>query len=420
MKNLKTLEIGKNVKLTLIPESKFKTNLISVYIQRKLDRNEVTKNALLPGILKSGCNKYKTLGQLTDREEELYGSYLHAGASKRGESQVLGFSILSVKEKYLDEKILGQCIEFLNEIINNPLVIDGGFNEEYLNIEKEILKDSIMSIINDKGNYAMKRTNEIMFEGEPYSINGKGYIEDLDNIDRVGLYEHYKEVLKTSPIEIMIEGEFEETEVVELIKEKFQFDRGNIIDIPKEEYYKEVDKVKEVKETMDIAQGKLVMGYRCNVDYLDEEKYYSLLLGSRILGGGADSKLFINVREKESLCYTIYSTIQKSKSTMMVCSGIEAQNYEKTVNLVKEQVQKLKDGDITESEISNAKIAFINSLNSLNDEIGRISDFYFSQSISKNKSDLDQIKNMINKSTKEDIVEAVKNIELDTIYFLSK
>lgn len=105
---------------------------------------------------------------------------------------------------------------------------------------------------------------------------------------------------------------------------------------------------------------------------------------------------------------------------MMVCSGIEAQNYEKTVNLVKEQVQKLKDGDITESEISNAKIAFINSLNSLNDEIGRISDFYFSQSISKNKSDLDQIKNMINKSTKEDIVEAVKNIELDTIYFLSK
>lgn len=420
MKNLKTLEIGKNVKLTLIPESKFKTNLISVYIQRKLDRNEVTKNALLPGILKSGCNKYKTLGQLTDREEELYGSYLHAGASKRGESQVLGFSILSVNEKYLDEKILGQCIEFLNEIINNPLVIDGGFNEEYLNIEKEILKDSIMSIINDKGNYAMKRTNEIMFEGEPYSINGKGYIEDLDNIDRVSLYEHYKEVLKTSPIEIMIEGEFEETEVVELIKEKFQFDRGNIIDIPKEEYYKEVDKVKEVKETMDIAQGKLVMGYRCNVDYLDEKKYYSLLLGSRILGGGADSKLFINVREKESLCYTIYSTIQKSKSTMMVCSGIEAQNYEKTVNLVKEQVQKLKDGDITESEISNAKIAFINSLNSLNDEIGRISDFYFSQSISKNKSDLDQIKNMINKSTKEDIVEAVKNIELDTIYFLSK
>lgn len=420
MKNLKTLEIGKNVKLTLIPESKFKTNLVSVYIQRELNRNEVTKNALLPGILKSGCNKYKTLGQLTDREEELYGSYLHAGASKRGESQVLGFSILSVNEKYLDEKILGQCIEFLNEIINNPLVIDGGFNEEYLNIEKEILKNSIMSIINDKGNYAMKRATEIMFEGEPYSINGKGYIEDLDNIDRVSLYEYYNEVLKTSPIEIMVEGEFEENEVVELIKEKFQFDRENIIDIPKEEYYKEVDEVKEVKENMDIAQGKLVMGYRCNVDYLDEEKYYSLLLGSRILGGGADSKLFINVREKESLCYTIYSTIQKSKSTMMVCSGIEAQNYEKTVNLVKEQVQKLKDGDITESEISNAKIAFINSLNSLNDEIGRISDFYFSQSISKNKSDLDQIKNMINKSTKEDIVEAVKNIELDTIYFLSK
>ena len=151
MKNLKTLEIGKNVKLTLIPESKFKTNLVSVYILRELNRDEVTKNALLPGILKSGCNKYKTLGQLTNREEELYGSYLNAGTSKRGEHQVLGFSILGVNEKYLDEKILGGCIDLLNEIINNPLIVDGGFNEEYLKIEKEILKDSIMGIINDKG-----------------------------------------------------------------------------------------------------------------------------------------------------------------------------------------------------------------------------------------------------------------------------
>ena len=171
---------------------------------------------------------------------------------------------------------------------------------------------------------------------------------------------------------------------------------------------------------MDIAQGKLVMGYRCNVDYLDEEeRYYSLLLGSRILGGGADSKLFVNVRKKK--VFVILFTLQyKSKSTMMVCSGIEAENYERTVELVKEQVQKLKDGDITETEIANAKIAFINSLNSLNDEIGRLSDFYFSQSIAKNKSDLDEIKNMINKSTKEDIVDAVKDIQLDTIYFLSK
>ena len=410
MKNLKTLEIGKNVKLTLIPESKFKTNLVSVYILRELDRKEVTKNALLPGILKSGCDKYKTLGQLTNREEELYGSYLNAGTSKRGEHQVLGFSILGVNEKYLDEKILGGCIDLLNEIINNPLIVDGGFSEEYLKIEKEILKDSIMGIINDKGTYAMKQASEIMFEGEPYAISGKGYIEDLDDINGVN----------TSPIEIIIEGEFDESEVVELIKERFTFDRGDIIDLPKEEFYKEVDEVKEVKETMDIAQGKLVMGYRCNVDYLDEERYYSLLLGSRILGGGADSKLFVNVREKESLCYTIYSTIQKSKSTMMVCSGIEAENYERTVELVKEQVQKLKDGDITETEIANAKIAFINSLNSLNDEIGRLSDFYFSQSIAKNKSDLDEIKNMINKSTKEDIVDAVKDIQLDTIYFVSK
>lgn len=420
MKNLKTIEIGKNVNLTLIPESKFKTNLISVFILRNLDRNEVTKNALLPGVLKSGCSKYKTIGELTNREEELYGTYLNAGILKKGENQVLGFRILGVNEKYLDEKILAQGIELLNEVINNPLVVDGGFNEEYLNIEKEILKNAIIGIINDKARYAMKKANEIMFEGEPYAISGNGYIEDLDSINGVNLYEYYKEILKTSPIEIVVEGQFDEDEVVNIIKEKFTFDRADIIDIQKSEYYKSIDKVKEIHETMDIAQGKLVMGYRCNVDYLDEEKYYSLLLGSRILGGGADSKLFINVREKESLCYTIYSTIQKNKSAMFICSGIEAENYDKTVSLIKEQLQKVKDGDITDTEISNAKIGFISSLNSLNDEIGRISDFYLSQYISRNNSTVEDIKNMINKATKEDIVEAVKNIELDTIYFLSK
>ena len=420
MKNLKTIEIGKNVNLTLIPESKFKTNLVSVFISRRLNREEVTKNALLPAVLKSGCSKYKTISQLTDREEELYGAYLSAGISKRGENQILGFSILSVNEKYLDEKILGQSIELLNEVINNPLVVDGGFNEEYLKIEKEIRKDIIIGIINDKANYAMNRATEIMFEGEPYSISGRGYVEDLDSINGVNLYEHYKKVLKTSPIEIIVEGEFDEDEVVDLIKQKFTFERGEIIDIPKSEYYKEVEEVKQIHETMDIAQGKLVMGYRCNVDYLDKQKYYSLLLGSKILGGGADSKLFINVREKESLCYTIYSTIQKNKSTMLICSGIEAENYDKTVSLVKQQLQKVKDGDITETEISNAKIGFIDSLNSLNDEIGRVSDFYFSQYIAKDNSSIEEIKDIINNVTKEDIIEAVKDVELDTIYFLSK
>ncbi|MDY4575923.1 MAG: pitrilysin family protein [Intestinibacter sp.] len=420
MKNLKTIEIGKNVNLTLIPEGKFKTNLVSVFISRKLDRDEVTKNALLPAVLKSGCSKYKTRSQLTDREEELYGAYLNTLISKRGENQILGFSILSVNEKYLDEKILGQSIEFLNEVINNPLVVDGGFNEEYLNVEKEIRKDIIIGIINDKANYAVKRATEIMFEGEPYSISGRGYVEDLDSINGVNLYEHYKKILKTSPIDIIVEGEFNEAEVVDLIKQKFTFEREEIIDIPKSEYYKEVKEVKEIHETMDIAQGKLVMGYRCNVDYLDKQKYYSLLLGSKILGGGADSKLFINVREKESLCYTIYSTIQKNKSTMLICSGIEAENYDKTVSLVKQQLQKVKDGDITETEISNAKIGFIDSLNSLNDEIGRVSDFYLSQYIAKDNSSIEEIKDMINKATKEDIVDSFKNIELDTIYFLSK
>lgn len=420
MKNIKSISIGKNVNLTLIPESKFKTNLVSVFIQTKLERETVTKNALLPGVLKSGCNKYKTMTELTDIQEDLYGAYIGASASKRGESQVINFSLLSVNEEYLDEKIFEKTVELLNEVINNPLIEDGGFKKEYLELEKRILKDNIMGVINDKGRYALKKTNEIMFEGEPYAISRNGYIEDLDKIDAVSLYNHYKEILRTSPIEIVVEGGFDEKRAVDIIKENFSFERGEVIEIERCEFKKEIDKVKEVHEKMDIAQGKLVMGYRCNVDFLDEQKYYSLLLGSRILGGGADSKLFVNVREKESLCYTIYSTIEKNKSAMTVFAGIEAENYDRTVFLIKDQIEKLKAGDITDKEISNSKISFINTLDSMNDEIGRITDFYYSQSIGKTESNLEDIKEMINKATKEDIVEAIKDIELDTIYFLSK
>ena len=419
MKNNKTINLGKGINLTLIPEEKFKSNLVSIYIQRILDRDEVTMNALLPSIIKSGSEKYPSAREMSYHQDDLYGVSIGADSSKRGESQVITFKIISTDEEYLDEQIFKKVVKYLDEVVNHPLVIVGGFKEEYVAIEKENLKNRIESIINDKGRYAVERAREEMFKNEKYGISDLGYLEDIDKITAKGLYEHYVNIMKTSPIDIVVEGNFDEDEIVEIISNGFDFHRENIIEIPRADFIKKVDEIKVIKEEMDITQGKLVMGYRCNVDYKDEFKYYSLFVGSNVLGGGPHSKLFVNVREKESLCYYIYSSLEKYKTSMFISSGIESENYDKTVELIGEQLKSLKEGKISDEELLNSKSAIISSLKTIKDSLGGSSDFYFSQSMGGTNTTVEKIIEMIEKVTVSDIVEAFKNIELDTIYFLS-
>ncbi|MGL6105856.1 EF-P 5-aminopentanol modification-associated protein YfmF [Romboutsia sp.] len=418
MEDVKKINLGQNINLTLIPQTKFKTNLVSIYLQRTLDREEVTKNALLSNLITSGCEKYPSTRELSKKMDDLYGSTVFADVSKRGERQIVSFKIISTNEKYLDEKIFKQVIEFLDEVVNRPLVIDGGFKKEYVDIEKTNLKDRIQGIINDKSRYALERTFEEMCKGERFSISELGYEEDLDKISPQDLYNYYKEIIKTSPIEIVVEGDFEEKEIVDIITKDFTFERGTIIEVPREDYKKEIEQVKVIEDKMDITQGKLVMGYRTNIDFKDEDKYYALVVGSSVLGGGPHSKMFINIREKESLCYYIYSAVEKYKGILFISSGIEFQNYEKAVELVKEQMHSMKNGEISENELDNSKKALINSMKSLGDSIGGMSDFYFAQGISQTNSTVEEIIEKVAKVKTEDIVNAFKEIELDTVYFL--
>ncbi|WP_276631993.1 insulinase family protein, partial [Terrisporobacter hibernicus] len=158
---------------------------------------------------------------------------------------------------------------------------------------------------------------------------------------------------------------------------------------------------------------------RCNIDYKDEYKYYSLFVGSNVLGGGPHSKLFVNVREKESLCYYIYSSLEKYKTSMFIASGIEDVNYDKTIKLIKEQIECLKEGHISKEELLNSKSSLVSSLKTIKDSIGGASDFYFSQTMGQTNSTVEKIIEIIEKVTVKDIVDAFKNIQLDTIYFLS-
>lgn len=411
------IEIGNGIGLNLIKAHKFKSSLLSYYFIRPLSKEEVTKNALLPLILKRGSKDYPTNLKIQRELEENYGAKLSVGVNKRGEKHILRFSIETVNREYVQDKdYIYNVLKLLKSIIFNPLIEDDCFKESYVNQEKENLKTRIEGRINNKRSYAIERCIEEMCKDEKFSIYGLGNIEDLSHIDGNVLYKHYKDIIDTSPVEIFYTGQYDE-KLIENLKESIDLDRENIIDIAKEEIIHNVEEESVIQEDLDVVQGKLVLGYRAGTHYQDQ-LYNGLLLAAEIIGGGPNSKLFKNVREKESLAYYINSMIFKYKSIMLIDGGIEFDNFEKTLDIVKKQIEEVQSGDFTDKDIEVSKKSMRSSMESIKDSIFLISEFFFSQRLSGDSRSLESIIKDLEDVKREEIIEASSKIVLDTVYFM--
>lgn len=396
----------------------YKTNLISIYIKRPLDRSEVTKNSLLPYVLRSGSKELKTQSVMVKALQELYGSSFSAGVHKIGEKQILSFKLAYTDEKYLEEKIAGPVIRILMDMVFEPLVEEGGFRSSYVDLEKEVLSEAILSKINNKDTYAMERLTHHMCEGEPFSIPEDGFVEDLEQIDAQTLYAHYREVIESSEIDIALAGNIDKELVVGILRSYLEHKRGELKHIPREEIRKEIDRPKEIIEKMQVAQGKLGIGYRTDIDVRDD-LYIPLTVYNVILGGGVSSKLFLNVREKHSLSYSIGSGLEPMKSLLYIRAGIETCDLEKAKTLIFAEVEDMKKGNITETELTNAKMYLINAIRSVNDSIWSISDYMYMLSVQGRDQTVEEIMDQIRAVTIDMVVEAAQKIRLDTIYFLT-
>lgn len=418
MSDINVFDLDRGVTLALIKNPKFKSNLISIYFARNLKKEEVTKISLLCNMMSIGSKKYPTMKEISRKMDELYGLSMNMGVSKHGEKSLTFFKFLSVSDDYLDEPIFEDVIDFINEIVNRPFIVDGEFNPSMIEIEKNALKDEIEARINDKKSYALLRCIEEMCEGEPYSIDQTGYVDDLKSITAKDIADTYYDFISTSNIYISIEGDFNEDKVLEICKNKFKFNRGNIESIKREDIFKIPENITYTTEIMGMQQGKLVMGYRTMVDYKDYKKYYSLMVGNSIFGGGPHSKLFNNVREKESMCYYAHSTLEKSKGLMLVSSGIELDLYEKALKLVTKELDDVKNGNFSDKDIENAKKSILNTFRASHDSISGESDFTYNQFISDTNLKFEEVTDYISGVSREDIVEAMKNIVEDTVYYI--
>ena len=412
-------EIKKGIKLHILNTDKFKTNLVSVFLTTKLERETVTANALISAVLRRGTNNMKTQEEISKQLEELYGASFDCGIDKTGDNQVLKFYIETVNDAFLpqsNENILKKSIENLLDIILNPLVENNAFKKEYVEQEKSNMKQRIAGRIDNKRRYALDRCIEEMYKGKPFGLYRFGYVEDIDNINEVSLYERYKQLIDQCKIDIFISGNVNE-EVENIIVEN-----QNVKKLEEREpsYNTESEKntVKQGEkiEKMDVMQGKLVVGL--DVNSQNEDEKYNVMIYNTILGGSANSKIFQNVREKANLAYEASSRYFRYKDNIFVNCGIEISNYEKALNLIKEQLEDMKNGDFTEEEVENAKKAIISSIKTIDDEQDTSITYYFGQEMSGNQKSVDDYIERIGKVNKEDVIQVANKVEINTIYFL--
>ncbi len=414
-------EIKKGIKLHLIHNEKFKTNLISIFLTTELNRENVTKNAILPAILRRGSKNMPTQEAISTELEEMYGASFNCGIDKRGDNQVLKFYMESINDTFLpegEENMLSHTMEKLLEIVFNPLIKDDGFCEEYMAQEKNNIKQVIEGKIDNKARYAIDRCTEEMYKGHPFELYKYGYVEDLEKIDRKELYEYYQNLLKTCKIDIFVSGIIEDNiydvickakEIQELEDREPQYVRTNLEVIPQN--HEQV-----IQESMDVTQGKLILGLNVKLD--NEDMQYDALIYNNILGGSANSKLFQNVREKASLAYVASSSYLKAKNNIFINCGIEIENYEKALKIVKEQIEQMKQGDFTENDIEVAKKGMIDAIQTIDDEQDTEIMYFFGQEFCQNRLDIEQYIKRIEKVSKEAVLQIAQKVEIDTIYFL--
>lgn len=411
------------IKIHKIETNQFKTNLYAVFLATPLKRENVTKDALIAAVLRRGTKNIISQDKISKELEEMYGASFDCGIEKTGDNHIIKFYLEALNEEFLPEKeeLTQKCINILLDIVTNPFVENNGFKQEYVDGEKENLKQIINGKIDNKARYSLDRCVEEIFKGEPYGLYKYGYVEDFEKITPQNLYEYYKELIKNCKIDIYYSGIFDNDNTEKIIEKRLQ---ENNIEPRNAKYVinnemtekKQKSETKTVEESMDVTQGKLVLGLQ--IDDNNKNSRFAASVYNAILGGGANSKLFQNVREKNSLAYTASSSYIRTKNVILVHCGIDIDKYEKALETIKEQIEDMKKGNFTDKDIEDAKKLIISSVKSISAEQDTEITYDYGQELSNEHTTIKDYQQNIEQVKREQIVDIANKININTIYFL--
>lgn len=418
--NCNKIKLKEGINLHIINTNKFKTNLLAVFLTTPLNRENVTKNALIPMVLRRGSSNLTNLEEISNKLDEMYGADFNCGVDKTGDNHVLKFYMESINNNFLPEQenILEESMKALLDIVFNPLIENNSLKKEYVESEKENLKQIILGKIDNKSKYAYERCIEEMYKGKPFGLYKYGYVEDLENINAENLYEYYQKMISECKIDIFVSGEVDEG-IKQIAMENENIKKLNErqpIYNKKSEKADNIEEERIIEEKMEVSQGKLVLGLEVGKN--DKDSKYSALIYNAILGGTANSKMFQNVREKAHLAYVAGSNYVRHKNNVFIRCGIEIEDYKKALDLIKVQIEDMKKGNFTEEDIGNAKASIIAMIKSIPEEQDSEMMYYFGQEISEHKMEYAEYEENVQKVQKQDVIDIANSIKINTIYFL--
>ena len=415
---IETISLLPGVTLRCFPDSRFKQSCLSIQFLRPMRRQEAAMNALIPAVLLRGTTSAPDLRDITLRLDDLYGASVGALVRKVGDYQTTGLYCNFISDRYVLEgdALLEPMVAFLGQLLLEPVLEEGHFRTDYVESEKKNLVATISSQLNNKRAYAGAQLLKFMCGDDPFGVPRLGDKEQAEQICAQALYDHYLTVLRESPVELFYVGEQPAQLVAEKLRPLFDGLRRAYTALPAQTSFRGGE-AGDHQEALEVSQGKLAMGFVTPITIRDPE-FYAMQVCNTVLGAGMTSKLFMQIREKLSLCYDISSAYHGSKGILAVASGIdfdkEALVREKVLALVKECC----DGQITEEELQNAKEALLTSLQGLHDSPGAIEGYYATGVLSGHNDTPDAYAEKVRAVTAEDVAKAAKTLRLHTVYFL--
>lgn len=417
---LRRRRIGDEVYFSSLTDPKFKHNRISVNYILPLERETVSENALIPFLLRKGSRECPDFTLLNQRLYSLYGASLSADVSKYGGYQVLELSISGLDDRFtLDgEAMVAECAKLLSGLATDPNLPDGAFPQKDVELEKQYLIDSIEAEINDKRAYAINKCRTIMCQGEPAALRKYGYVEDVEKITPQSAAEAFLRVRRTARVEILFVGCGDSAPAQEVLEATFaKLDRAPI-ELPEQVKVPAAAAVKDEVERMDLSQSKLAMGFRTG-EIRDMAELSAARMMVAMFGGTPFSRLFINVREKLSLCYYCAARFDRITGILMVDSGVEAKNREKAQAEILNQLEVMKRGEFSDEELENTLLTMKNSLYTVSDSLSGLEDWYMAQLMNGASRSPQEEAELLAKVTREDVMAAAQKVTLDTVYFLT-
>lgn len=415
-------EIMPGVWLTSVKSSKFKTACMSVTLLTQLDRDTAALNAIIPYVLRRGTSVYPDMESLAMRMDELYGTAIEPVVRRIGEIQCVGFFASLPENRFVPagDDILRESARLMADMLLNPTTRGGLLLPQYVDSEKEKLLELIRSRINEKRSYSVQRCLEEMCCYEDFAVSRYGDEQSVESIRYQKLSKYYRNLLSTSPVEMFYCGREEAQTVADILRDAFaMMPRGEInYDIGTDIRMNAVeDKPRYVEEELDVTQGKLVIGFRLG-ECMDDPDLAAIYVFNAVFGGSVTSKLFMNVREKLSLCYYASSMIDTHKGLMLVASGIEFDKFEAARDEILAQLDAVRNGDITDEELSAACACVASDMRTALDSQGDLEGFYLSNAIDGLEIEPQELAELAEQVTREDVVSVANSIECDLIYFL--